>query len=210
MTQHIEKLRGHVPELVLSQIPMAAERFGINTPLRLSHFLSQCAHESGNFRLVTENLNYSAQGLANTWPNRFAVNPNARPLVPNQLAQQLQRKPQEIANTVYSNRMGNGAPNTNDGFNFRGRGYIQLTGRSNYTDFGRMINENIIDRPDRVATEFPLLSAAWFFHKNGINTISDRGHTDAIVEQVTRRVNGGIIGLSNRLKYFRKFHNLLK
>lgn len=210
MTLKLEKLKGHVPDSVIKQIPMAAEKFGINTPLRLSHFLAQCAHESGNFRLVNENLNYSAQALANTWPNRFAVDPKKRPFVPNQLAQQLQRKPQDIANSVYSNRMGNGAPETNDGFNFRGRGFIQLTGKDNYREFGKLLNEDIVSKPDKVANDYPLLSAAWFFQRNGINSISDRGDSNTVVEQVTRRVNGGTIGLSDRLKYFKKFYDLLK
>jgi putative chitinase len=210
MTLNLEKLKGHLPDSVIKQIPIAAERFGINTPLRLAHFLAQCAHESGNFRLVTENLNYSAQALANTWPDRFAVDSKKRPFVPNDLARRLERKPQDIGNSVYSNRMGNGGPETNDGFNFRGRGFIQLTGKDNYRDFGRLLNEDIVSRPYRVANEYPLLSAAWFFHRNNINTISDRGDSNAVVEQVTKRVNGGTIGLSDRLKYFKKYNDLLK
>jgi len=210
MTLKLEKLKGHVPDSVIKQIPVAVEKFGINTPLRLSHFLAQCAHESGGFKLVTENLNYSAQALANTWPSRFAENPQKKPFKPNQLAQKLQRNPQDIANSAYSNRMGNGPSESNDGFNFRGRGFIQLTGKDNYKEFGKLLNEDIVSKPDKVATDYPLLSAAWFFHKNNINVISDRGNGDSFVEQVTIKVNGGKIGLSDRIKYFKIYDNLLK
>jgi putative chitinase len=210
MTLKLEKLKGQVPDSVLKQIPMASEKFGINTPLRLAHFLSQCSHESGGFKTVNENLNYSAQGLANTWPNRFAVDSKKKPLVPNQLALEIERKPQLIANNVYSDRMGNGSPQSNDGFNFRGRGYIQLTGKSNYLEFGRLLNEDITSKPEKVSTDYPLLSAAWFFNKNGINKLCDLGSTDDVVKQVTKKINGGTNGLADRIKYFKKFHELLK
>ncbi len=106
--------------------------------------------------------------------------------------------------------MGNGDEKTLEGFNFRGRGYIQLTGKENYTAFGKSINEDVVSHPNLVAEKYPLLSAAWFFSKNGINAISDKGATDAVVESVTRRVNGGTIGLDDRNAKFVLFYGLLK
>jgi putative chitinase len=106
--------------------------------------------------------------------------------------------------------MGNGDEKTKEGFKFRGRGYIQLTGKENYTAFGKSINEDIVSNPDKVATHYPLLSAAWFFTKNGLHKIADKGATNAIVTQISKRVNGGTIGLEDRIKYFKKFYELLK
>lgn len=208
--ENLDKLKGQVPELVFKQIPMIMEKYKINTPLRLAHFLGQCSHESGGFKVVVENLNYGAQGLANTWPNRFATNPKKKPFIPNDLAKQLEKKPQAIANEVYSNRMGNGPKESNDGFNFRGRGYIQLTGKSNYSEFTKSLGEDVVKEPDRVAKEFPLVSAGWFFSKNSINPICDKGDTLEVITQVTRKINGGTIGLDHRIKEFKKFYELLK
>lgn len=198
---NLDKLKGHVPISVLNQIPNTITSFGINTPLRLAHFLAQCAHESGGFKLVQENLNYSANGLMEIFGKYFPTK---------QLAEQYQRKPVLIASKVYGNRMGNGDEKTKEGFKFRGRGYIQLTGKENYTAFGKSINEDIVSNPDKVATHYPLLSAAWFFTKNGLHKIADKGATNAIVTQISKRVNGGTIGLEDRIKYFKKFYELLK
>jgi putative chitinase len=209
-TLNIERLRGIIPQNVLDQIPETIQKFELNTPLRLAHFLAQCGHESGEFRLTVENLNYSAQQLANTWPARFAVNRTVRPLQPNQMALDIQRNPQRIANIVYANRMSNGDEASGDGWRFRGRGYIQLTGRSNYTAFNRFVSDDVIANPDLVATKYPLLSAAWFFHTNGIHRIADGGSSRTTVEAVTRRVNGGLIGIAHRLSEFEKYFNKLK
>jgi putative chitinase len=208
-TMNLEKLNGVIPSNVISEIPMVIEKFEINTSLRLAHFLSQCSHESGGFKLMVENLNYSAQGLANTWPNRFAVDRNQNPLVPNPLALQIQRNQQKIANIVYANRMDNGDEASGDGWKFRGRGYIQLTGKANYTAFNRFVGDNIISYPDLVASKYPLLSAGWFFHTNGIHKLADGGASRANVEAVTRRVNGGLIGIDHRISEFNKYYKLL-
>lgn len=208
--ENIEKLKGNVPELVFKQIPMIMEKYKINTPLRLAHFLGQCSHESGGFKVVVENLNYSAQGLANTWPNRFATNPKKKPFAPNDLAKQIEKKPQMIGNEVYSNRMGNGSKESGEGFKFRGRGYIQLTGKLNYSEFSKSLGEDVVKDPDRVSKEFPLVSAGWFFSKNNINAICDKGDTLEVITQVTRKINGGTIGLDHRVKEFKKFYDLLK
>lgn len=196
----LEKLKGHIPESVISQIPDTAAKFGIDTPLRLAHFLAQCGHESGGFKVVNENLNYSAKGLLGIFKKYFPTQT---------LAEQYQRKPEAIASKVYGGRMGNGPESTKEGFKFRGRGYIQLTGKDNYTAFGKAINEDMTANPDKVATHYPLLSAAWFFTKNGLHKIADQGATDAVVTQITKRVNGGTIGLADRIKHFKEYYHLL-
>jgi len=122
-------------------------------------------------------------------------------------ALQYERKPEKIANLVYGNRMGNGSETSGDGYKFRGRGYIQLTGKDNYTAFGKAINEDITANPDLVATKYPLLSAAWFFQRCLDKCKDD---SDASVIAVTKCVNGGTIGLDDRRKYFKKYYELLK
>ncbi len=196
----LENLKGHVPDAVITQIPDTASKFNITNPLRLAHFLAQCGHESGGFRAVSENLNYSAKGLLGTFPRYF----NAT------TAAQYERKPEMIASRVYGSRMGNGDESTKEGFKFRGRGYIQLTGKSNYTNFAKFIGEDTVTNPDLVATKYPLASAAFFFDSNKLWSICDRGADDATVTAVTKRVNGGTIGLADRIKHFKEYYNLLK
>lgn len=195
----LSKLKGHIPESVITQIPTVMEKFQINTPLRLAHFLAQCGHESGGFRAVQENLNYSADGLKKIFPKYF----------PGNLAESYARNPEKIASKVYGGRMGNGDETTKEGFKFRGRGYIQLTGKSNYTAFANAIGEDTVSNPDLVATKYPLASAAWFFWKNGLNSIADKGADPATVTAVTKRVNGGTIGLADRIKHFTEYYKLL-
>ena len=197
---NLDKLKGHIPDNVIAQIPGVMEKFQINTPLRLAHFLAQCGHESGGFRLTKENLNYSAKGLMGIFKKYFPTEA---------LAKQYERKPEKIANKVYGNRMGNGAEATGDGAKFCGRGYIQLTGKDNYTAFGKSINEDIAANPTWVAEKYALLSAAWFFSKNGLHKLADGGATDAVVTSITKRVNGGTIGLPDRIKHFKEYHALL-
>jgi len=197
----ISKLKGHIPDKVLSQIPDTAAKFEINTPLRLAHFLAQCGHESGQFRVVNENLSYGAKGLLGIFKKYFPTEEKAK---------LYERKPEKIANLVYASRMGNGPESSGDGYKYRGRGYIQLTGKDNYTAFGKAIGENIQATPDLVATQYPLLSAAWFFNKNGLHKLADKGATPEVVTMVTKRVNGGTIGLADRLKHFNEYYDLLK
>jgi putative chitinase len=196
----LEALKGHVPDAVIAQIPDTAAKFNITNPLRLAHFLAQCGHESGGFKAVSENLNYSAKGLLGTFPKYF----NAT------TAAQYERKPEMIASRVYGGRMGNGDESTKEGFKFRGRGYIQLTGKSNYTNFTKFIGEDCIANPDLVATKYPLASAAFFFDSNKLWSICDLGSTDDVVTKVTKRVNGGTIGLADRIKHFKEYYALLK
>jgi putative chitinase len=197
----LEGLRGHIPDAVIAQIPDTAAKFEINTPLRLAHFLAQCGHESGGFRLTKENLNYSAKGLNGTFKKYFPTLESATPY---------ERKPEKIANKVYGGRMGNGPESSGDGAKFCGRGYIQLTGKDNYTAFGKSINEDMSANPDKVASSYALLSAAWFFNKNGLHKMADGGATDAVVTSITKRVNGGTIGLPDRIKHFKEYYTLLK
>ncbi len=196
----LDKLKGHIPDGVIAMIPDTAAKFQINTPLRLAHFLAQCGHESGGFRVTQENLNYSAKGLAGIFKKYFPTEAAAAAYA---------RQPQKIANKVYANRMSNGSEASGDGYKLRGRGYIQLTGRDNYTQFGKAIGEDIASNPDVVSSKYALLSAAWFWSKNGLNKLADGGATDANVTSITKRVNGGTIGLADRIKHFKEYYHLL-
>jgi len=195
----LSKLKGHIPDGVIAQIPEVMEKFKIDTAVKLSHFLAQCGHESGGFKAVNENLNYGAKGLLTIFKKYFPTEAKAK---------LYERKPEKIANLVYGGRMGNGAEATGEGYKFRGRGYIQLTGKANYTEFDKVVPENLVETPDLVATKYPLLSAAWFFHKNCLGKCIDA--SDASVLAVTKCVNGGTIGLPDRQKHFKEYYNLLK
>jgi putative chitinase len=197
---NLDKLKGHIPDSVLSQIPETAKKFNITTNLRLAHFLAQCSHESGNFKAVSENLNYSKEGLKKVFGKYF----------PGTLNESYAKQPEKIASRVYGNRMGNGDEASKDGWKYRGRSYIQLTGKSNYAAFDKFVDDDIVNDPDLVATKYPLMAAAWFFWKNNLWTICDQGSTDQVVTSVTKRVNGGTIGLSDRIKHFKEYYSLLK
>ena len=197
---NLNKLKGHVPDTVIAQLPDTIIKFELNTPLRLAHFLAQASHESGGFKALNENLNYGAKGLLGIFKKYFPTE---------DLAKQYERKPEKIANRVYGGRMGNGPEATGEGYKYRGRGYIQLTGKDNYTAFGKSINEDIAANPDLVATKYPLMSAAWFFYKNGLHKLADGGATDAVVTSITKRVNGGTIGLADRIKHFKEYYAAL-
>lgn len=195
---NVSKLTESIPQSVVTQIPDVINKFGINTPVYLAHFLSQCAHESGGFKIATENLNYSKEGLMKIFKKYFPTE---------QLASQYAKQPEKIANRVYANRMGNGDEASGMGWKFRGRGYIQLTGKTNYEAFDKIVMDDIIANPDLVATKYPLLSAAWFFSKNCLNKCID--NSDKSVTNVTRCVNGGEHGLIDRLRYFQLYYKLL-
>ena len=196
----LEKLKGHIPDSVIAQIPETAKKFNITNSLRLAHFLAQCGHESGGFKATQENLNYSAKGLAGTFRKYFINEAAAGPYAKN---------PQKIASKVYGGRMGNGPESTGEGYKFRGRGYIQLTGKDNYTNFAKFIGEDTVANPDLVATKYPLASAAFFFDSNKLWSICDKGADVATVTAVTKRVNGGTIGLPDRIKHFQEYYHLL-
>jgi putative chitinase len=196
----LDNLKGHIPESVIAQIPEVVEKFKINTSLRLAHFLSQCSHESGGFKVFQENLNYSADGLKKIFPKYF----------PGNLSESYAKNPEKIASKVYGGRMGNGLESTKEGFKFRGRGALQTTGKENYKKLGDFLGVDLISNPDLVATKYPLASAAFFFESNKLWSICDKGTTTDVVTQLTKRINGGEIGLSERIKEFNEFYNLLK
>lgn len=199
-TIKLEKLKGIIPDTVIAQIPEVITKFEINTPLRLAHFLAQCAHESGNFKATVENLNYSADGLKKIFGKYF----------PGTLNESYARKPEAIASRVYGSRMGNGDEATKEGFKFRGRGFIQLTGKDNYKAFDSIVTEDILANPDLVSTKYPLLSAAWFWNKTALNSVADKGSDMTTITAVTKKVNGGTHGLDSRANHFNKFYNLIK
>lgn len=162
-----------------------------------AHFFGQCAHESGGFKVFSENLNYSDKGLNGIFKKYFPTIASTAGYA---------RKPEKIANKVYANRMGNGPESSGDGWKFRGRGPIQLTGKSNYTQFAQDIGRpDVLTNPDIVATELAFESALWFFNKNGLFAIADKGVSDAVIGQITRRVNGGTHGLDDRIKKTKQY-----
>jgi len=176
----------------------AARNYFKLTNNQAAHFFGQCAHESGNFKVFSENLNYSADGLNKIFPKYFVKAGRNAALYA--------RKPEKIANVVYSNRMGNGNEASGDGWKYRGRGPIQLTGRSNYQAFADHIGRpDVMTNPDIVAGELAFESALFFFQKNGLFAIADKGVTDAVITQITKRVNGGTHGLDDRLKKTKQF-----
>ena len=192
-------LTGKVPADVIAQIPDTAAKFGITTKLRLAHFLAQCALESTGFTATVENLNYSAPRILVIFGKYFkGVDPT--PYAHN---------PAKLGNRVYANRNGNGDEASGDGFKFRGRGYIQLTGKTNYTSFSNSEGEDCVANPDLVATKYPLASAAFYFKSNNIWAICDQGANDATVTKVTKAVNGGTHGLAERIQNFKKFMQAL-
>ena len=177
----------------------AARNYFKLTNNQAAHFFGQCAHESGNFKVFSENLNYSADGLNKIFKKYFPTAAAAQPYA---------RKPEKIANKVYANRMGNGPESSGDGWKYRGRGPIQLTGKDNYTAFAKDIGRpDVLTNPDIVCGELAFESALWFFRKNGLLAIADKGVTDAVITQITKRVNGGTHGLDDRLKKTKQFAN---
>lgn len=176
----------------------AAKAFFKLTNNQAAHFFGQCAHESGNFKVFSENLNYSADGLNKIFPKYFArAGRNAASYA---------RNPQKIANVVYANRMGNGGEASGDGWKYRGRGPIQLTGKDNYTAFAAAVGRpDVLTNPDIVATELAFESALWFFRKNGLLEMANRGVDRATITLITKRVNGGTHGLDDRIAKTTKF-----
>ena len=197
---NLNGLTGKLPTAVIAQIPDTAAEFGITTNLRLAHFLAQCALESTGFTATVENLNYRAARLMQIFPKYFrGVDPAA-----------YANNPAKIANRVYANRMGNGDEASGDGFKFRGRGYIQLTGKNNYTSFSTFVGEDCVANPDLVATKYPLASAAFYFNSNNIWAICDRGADDATVTRVSAAVNGSPPhAVPERLQNFKTFMRAL-
>ncbi len=169
----------------LDPIIATCERFDINTPDRIAGFLSQVAHESAGFTALSENLNYSAEALCRVWPSRFNADN----------CQEYARNPEKIANKAYGSRMGNGDEASGDGWTYRGRGAIQLTGRDNYQRFSDDVGVDVVNNPDLVSQpDMAAMSAGWFWSKNGLNALADAKD----IVGMTKRINGGTHGLDDR------------
>lgn len=180
----------------------AMNRYKIDSPVRRAAFLAQVGHESGHLRRLVENLNYSASGLAATWPSRFRGYDGR----PNELAARIARRPRDIANVVYADRMGNGPAASDDGWRFRGRGLIQLTGRDNYRACSKGIGQPLEDYPDMLEIpEWAALSAAWYWSRHELSELADAGRFEAI----TRKINGGTHGQAERLALWRTGQGVL-
>jgi putative chitinase len=172
------------------------------TPIRAAHFFGQTSHETGHFKTFSENLNYSGNGLLNVFPKYFKTLAEV---------QMYERKPELIANKVYGNRMGNGDEKSGDGYKYRGRGALQLTGKSNYDAFSKHLNKpEILTNPDLVANEYAFESALYFFEKNGLWAVCDKGVDDATITLVTKKINGGTNGLEERKALTKKYYEALK
>ena len=189
------KVKDILPGNVYAELEGVCTKYKIVTPARLAHFLAQCDYESGHFTHVSENLSYSLEALLRVFPKYFNIG-NVESYV---------HKPVEIAARVYANRMGNWDEASHEGWLYRGRGYIQLTGKDNYAAFDATVNDNLILNPDMVGTKYALESAAWFWNKNGLNALADKDDVTA----VTKRINGGTIGLDDRIKHTNEFKHIL-
>jgi putative chitinase len=173
------------------------------SPILASHFFAQTAHETGGFKAFSENLNYSVDGLNKIFPKYFK---NA-----GRNAAEFARNPEKIANIVYASRMGNGDPASGDGWKFRGRGALQLTGKANYEAFANYLGNNeVMENPDLVATKYAFESAMFFFERNKLWTICDQGINDAAILALTKRINGGTHGLDDRKVKTYKYYNYVK
>ena len=174
------------------------DRFAINTPQRMAAFIGQCGHESAGFRTLNENLNYSAQGLRNTWPKRFPDDATANAYA---------RQPEKIANKVYADRMGNGNEASGEGWRYHGRGLIQLTGKANYQAAGTALGVDLVSSPDQVAApEYAALTAGWFWDSHKLNALADKQDNTGI----TKAINGGTLGLDDRVARTNKALAVLK
>ena len=174
-----------------------AKHYGLSAK-RAAHLLGQASHESGGFKLVRENLNYSAETMVRVWPSRFKTLADAEPFA---------RNPKALADKVYSGRMGNGE---GEGHVYIGRGFLQLTGKDNYKSFAAdMRVPEIMQDPSLVETKYAFETALWFFQKNGLFDIADKGVSDDVIKQITKRVNGGYVGLDHRDKETRKIFGWL-
>jgi len=197
------------PAKWLDAVVETCVEFEINTPQRIAAFLAQTAHESGGYTMLTENLNYRAATLAACWPNRFAeLGPDKKPkrnekgaLIPTAVANAIAGKPELIANMVYSSRMGNGPAESGEGWKYRGRGLKQLTGKDNYARCGQALGLDLVGNPDLLLDPLPAArSAGWFWKANSLSTFADAGD----IKGMTKKINGGFIGLEDRQRRYEK------
>lgn len=190
------------PAVWADALAPAFQKYEIETPDRIASFLAQTGYESGQYNRIEENLNYStASRLTKVWPKRFPNEASAMPYVNN---------PQGLANLVYANRMGNGDAQSNDGFRYRGRGIIQLTGRSNYDSAGDAMGVNLLETPELLSDpKWAALRAGWYWQSRGLNELADdRTHDDDLEDfaRITRRINGGLVGLKERFALFKQVY----
>ena len=193
------KIKSILPAIVYNELQGVCTKYKITSPLRLAHFLAQCDHESGHFKHVSENLSYSLEALLRVFPKYFNIGNVERYI----------HQPIDIAARVYANRMGNGDEASLEGWLYRGRGYIQLTGKDNYSAFDATVTDNLILNPEIVGTKYPLESAAWFWNSRKLNEVADRGADQNVIADVTKAINGGYHGLENRQKCFDKYFTAL-
>ena len=193
MTISAEQLKElHIGSEWVDALNATFERFDIMNPLRKAAFIAQCGHECGNFRMLEENLNYRAETLMKLWPKRFPTL---------EFANQYAKNPKKIANMVYANRMGNRDEASGDGYRFRGRGCIQLTGHANYDHAGQALGEDFVMQPELVATPmYAALSAGFFWNTHKLNVLADNRD----IKMMTKRINGGFIGLADRERHYNK------
>ena len=201
-------VKANVSEQWLQPIQEACNKFGIDTKNQEAAFIAQCAHESGGFTMLEENLNYRATTMAVCWPKRFAeLDAQGKPKkdaqgknIPNKFALAIERKPELIANSVYSARMGNGPLESGEGWKYRGRGLKQLTGKDNYKRCGPSIGVDLVNNPELlIQPKYAALSAAWFWHSNKCGPLAESGDFVAL----TKKINGGTIGLADREKRYK-------
>lgn len=186
-SQHLQAMR--IDPVWVDALNETFQRFNILTPIQQASFIGQCGHECGNFRILEENLNYRAETLMKLWKSRF-------PTI--EVANEYAKNPKKIANKVYANRMGNRDESSGDGYRFRGRGCIQLTGHANYFHAGQACGEDFVMQPDLVATpKYAAMTAGWFWDTHKLNQYADR--QDFLM--MTKKINGGTIGLDDRIKH---------
>jgi putative chitinase len=193
-----EKLkRLHIGEQWLDALNETFTRFDISTPIRQASFIGQCGHECGSFKVLEENLNYRAETLMKLWSKRFPTL---------EIANQYAKNPKKIANMVYANRMGNRDEASGDGYRFRGRGCIQLTGHANYFHAGKACDEDFVMNPDLVATpKYAAMTAGWFWSTHKLNQYADG--SDFLM--MTKKINGGTIGLQDRINHINHALNII-
>jgi putative chitinase len=186
-SEHLKKM--HIDPVWVDALNETFQRFDISTPIRQASFIGQCGHECANFKVLEENLNYRAETLMKLWKSRFQTI---------EIANEYARNPKKIANKVYSSRMGNRDEASGDGYRFRGRGCIQLTGHANYFHAGQACGEDFVMNPDLVATpRYAAMTAGWFWNTHKLNQYADSQD----YKTLTKKINGGFIGLEDRIKH---------
>ena len=195
----ISQLKGRLPDAIFNQLPDVIDTYEINTRARMSNFMGQCHHESEGFKDLVENLNYSGTALMGLFRSHFEDEADAGNYA---------RHPEMIANRIYANRMGNGDEASGDGWKYRGKGCIQITGRTNTEDFFEAMGIDAAGDPMLIVSDYPLISAAWFWNEHKLNDLADAANHDA-VRAITKIINGGENGLEDRMKWVDYYSTLV-